>query len=105
MKLHIIATPLALSLLFACGADDDGDDEHVDEFPQCMSAEYIAFDPANHANQNLRVQAYNDMLAVMKEAETDPTTAAAKFAEARTLYEETASLRSKVMGRVDPHDG
>ena len=105
MKLHIIALPLSVALLVGCGGngdDDSGDDMHA--IPQCMSAEYIAFDPANYANQTLRVGAYDDMLARMKEAEMDPTTAAAKFAEARTLYEETASLRSKVMGRIDPHN-
>jgi hypothetical protein len=95
---------ICLPLLFACSTEDD-DDGMIDQFPQCMTAAYIAFDPANHANQEIRVQAHADMVARMNEAVDDPSTAAAKFAEARRLYEESADLRSKVMGRVDPHDG
>jgi hypothetical protein len=102
-----IALPISLALVAGCGTsgDDHDDDDGGHDFPQCMSAEYIAFDPANHANQNLRVAAYDDMLARMKEAEMDPAAAPAKVAEARALYQDTADLRGKVMGRIDPHDG
>jgi hypothetical protein len=71
--------------------------------PQCGSASYVAFDSANHENQDLRVQAYEDMIALMNAAKEDPSQAAANFAEARDLYVNTASLQEKVQGRNDDH--
>lgn len=71
--------------------------------PQCDTAEYIAFDQANHANQDLRVQAYVDMLALMNEAKENPALANEKFSAAEELYLNTASLADKVQGRTDDH--
>jgi hypothetical protein len=90
-------------LLFACeGGDDVGDD--VQELPlQCRSAGYVAFDPANHASQDLRLGAHADMVARMNEAVADPSVASARFAAARGLYMSTADLQAKVKGRKDDH--
>lgn len=95
---------LAISaLLAACGTAEEDDDDTTGQPLQCGTAEYIAFDPANHMNQELRVGAYTEMLALMNAAQADPSLAAANFAEAKSLYEDTASLREKVMGRKDDH--
>lgn len=106
MKLSTIA-PFTLCI-FACGGEEPANNNTTAQRPiQCRSADYVAFDASNQTNQVLRVQAYADMVAIMKAAESadpfDPALAAMNFAEARRLYEETASLRAKVQGRTDDH--
>lgn len=107
MLQKLISTLLPVSLLaVACGGEDPP--TNTDQRPiQCRSADYVAFDAANHANQALRVGAYHQMLTLMDAVTSadpfSPTLAATNFAQARALYEETASLRAKVMERTDDH--
>lgn len=90
--------------LSACAPGNvSGDAGPEDQPPQCDGAEYVAFDAANHANQDLRVQAYVDMMALLDEAKADPSLASAKFTAAEDLYLNTASLADKVQGRNDDH--
>ncbi len=93
---------------FACGGDMPNTNNTSGQRPiQCRSADYIAFDVTNQTNQTLRIQAYVDMVATMKAAESaqpfEPALAATNFAEAKRLYQETASLQAKVQGRTDDH--
>ncbi len=97
---------LALVSLFtftgaACGTNTDTPQPMGPE--QCGTAEYIAFDPANHQNQDIRVQAYTQMIALMNEAKENPSLSMEKFTEAERLYIESASLQEKVQGRQDDH--
>lgn len=92
----------------ACGGESPNSNNSTSQRPiQCRSGEYVPFDAANQTNQVLRVQAYVDMVALMTTAEAaapfEPSLAATNFAEAKRLYEETASLRSKVQERTDDH--
>lgn len=63
----------------------------------CSSSAYIAFDSANHANQDIRLATYADMNDLMK---------AGEFTAARELYQDadaSAKLQEKVQGRKDEH--
>jgi hypothetical protein len=102
-RIVIFAGASAFALNFACGSDDAPPTNNTQRPVQCDSATYVAFDPANHANQDLRVQAYEDMGRLMDEATEMPALAAAKFGEAEMLYMNTAELRTKVQGRKDVH--
>lgn len=106
MFLRKLAPLFVLTALAGCGKDDDTP-PIVEEGPrQCGTAEYVAFDAANHANQDLRVAAFADMTTAMAQGYAEPfspATAAAKFSEAQGLYENTAELRAKVQGRTDDH--
>lgn len=98
----------AFALLLACGLQacgPTGKDPVTDTMKQPIQcgAEYVAFDAANHRNQDLRLQAYTDMMVRLSEATLDPTLAPARFAEAEALYLETASFGAKVRGRKDLH--
>lgn len=104
---HPITLALAAALA-ACGGEDEPTNNGTNTRPiQCRSADYVAFDEANYLNQQLRVQAYVDMIDLMKAAESaepfDPSLAATNFGEAARLYRETASLQEKVQGRTDDH--
>lgn len=100
--LPLMFAPLALG---ACGGDDDP--TKTPEGPrQCGTAEYVAFDAANHTSQDLRLGAFTEMTTLMAESYAgtfDPAIAAGKFTEAEGLYEDTAELRVKVQGRKDDH--
>lgn len=72
----------------------------------CNATEYVAFDPNNHAPQDLRLAKIDEMLKLFSDAETTPTDAAAKSAAIKVIYEATdAQLSGKVAGRKDVHDG
>jgi hypothetical protein len=102
-RLNPLVAVAALSLLVAC-APGTGEGEGEGEGPaQCDTVSYVAFDVVNYENQVARVGAHAQMVALMKEAEADPTLAATKFAEAEALYTDTADLAEKVEGRKDDH--
>jgi len=84
-----------------CGSDasDDGADPAVTttENLNCTSNEYVAFDSANHANQDIRLATYAEMNDLMKDGDFDA---------AKALYldaDGSANLQEKVQGRVDEH--
>lgn len=93
----------ALVLLAACSGTTSDDDDDAGFVPQCGTAEYIAFDPANHANQDIRVAAYVEMVQRMRAAADDPSTASAVFADLEENVYTRADLRAKVQGRTDDH--
>lgn len=90
-------------LTVACSGSDIQDDTIDTRPPQCTSAEYLAFDAANHANQDIRVNAYVEMVDRMNAAQADPTTAAAVFTDLQENVYTRADLRTKVQGRTDDH--
>ena len=100
--LPLLLAPLAFGLV-AC--DGTPDDPARNEAGRCDATEYLAFDPVNHAPQDARLDAIDNMLARFAEASADPATAAAKAKEIRDLYESTTTnLAAKVQGRKDVHD-
>lgn len=100
---------LAVALLAGCGEDTPEnkppDNTEPTETERCSSpAEYLAFDPANHAPQDLRLQRFDEMLKLFDEAKADPTQAAAKAQAALAIYTAAdANLQVKVKGRQDFH--
>ena len=72
---------------------------------RCSSAEYIAFDPANHAPQDLRLQRIGEILALFDPTiAVDPADLAIRADAATATYEAAdASLAVKVQGREDLH--
>jgi len=99
--LPLLLAPLAFGLA-AC--DGTTDDPAGKEAGRCEATEYLAFDPVNHAPQDARLDAIDQMLALFAEASTDPSTAAAKAKQIRDLYESpTTKLAAKIEGRKDVH--
>lgn len=111
-----VCVSLALSLAACGGEEGDGGGGAAaggsgpgtgDQPLQCSGDGYVAFDAANYQNQILRVGAYVEMNEKMKAAASadpfDPDANRAAFEQAKKLYEETASFRDKVKGRVDDH--
>lgn len=94
---------LALPLVACSGSDDDDGDDVTTQPIQCRTAEYVAFDAANHANQDIRIAAYTEMVDRMKAAQEDPTTANAVFTDLQENVYTRADLRSKIQGRNDDH--
>jgi hypothetical protein len=87
-----------------CGTPPPPAVEEVKSYPRCTATEYLAFDPNNHAPQDLRLAKIDEMLALFAEAQTTPADAAVKAAAIISLYEGTdAQLASKVAGRKDVH--
>lgn len=95
---------LSAALLSGCGEDKPVDPPVV-ESQRCQSpAEYIAFDTANHASQDLRLVKIDEMLALFTEAQNDATKAAANADKVLAIYTATdAKLQEKVRGRLDMH--
>ncbi|MDH5672164.1 MAG: hypothetical protein OEZ06_08445 [Myxococcales bacterium] len=116
-KEHVIALGAGLGLSLAavgCSSDGDGTGSEVATTSaplQCDSGSYVAFDSANHLNQDLRLAAHAEMNTLMKDAASamdagDASAASDMFGAATTIYmeeSESASLRVKVMGRLDEH--
>jgi hypothetical protein len=110
MRIRALRAPRSiptLALIVAavgCAPPDGGEGEGEGEGPpQCGSVRYVAFDEANYENQQLRVGAHTQMVALMDAAKEDASKAAANFADAEELYTDTASLADKVAGRNDHH--
>jgi hypothetical protein len=74
---------------------------------RCSSAEYIAFDPTNHAAQDLRLQRIDEIIALFAvdpASPVDPADVANKASKAKDKYEASdANLAVKVQGREDLH--
>lgn len=93
---------LAATLLTGCG-----DDPQIVDPPQvsqrCTSStEYLAFDSANHAAQDLRLKKIDEILAKFDEAVANLSLAPTKATEVLALYQGTdANLQAKVKGRQD----
>ncbi|MEQ9503778.1 MAG: hypothetical protein RIT81_43385 [Deltaproteobacteria bacterium] len=100
MKIRYLFSTL---LLVACSGNDTADDDDSTIAPQCGAAEYIAFDAANHANQDIRIAAYVEIVARMRAAAEDPSTAAAEIMDLEENVYTRADLRAKVQGRQDDH--
>jgi hypothetical protein len=86
-----------------CGSSDNEKVIEDAKGQNCGADTYTAFDPQNHASQDVRVQAQADIAAKADEAIADPTKAAALFAEIEALYKGSADLQAKVQGRADDH--
>ncbi len=97
---------LVAGLLSAACGDDVGSQGQNDVIAQCQATGYIAFDSANHQNQDIRVGVFSQMNDLMSDAKSDFTLAADRFARAKNLYTDLASsakFRDKVQGRNDDH--
>ncbi|WP_373048181.1 hypothetical protein [Vulgatibacter sp.] len=105
MRIKYLAAALLALTSVGCGSEDDGDEQQNPGTEQCEGqAQYVAFDPVNHEPQDKRLGAIDEMLALFAAVQADPTTAAAKAAEVRAIYESTDhNLRAKVQGRQDVH--
>ena len=88
--------PLALALLLGC--PPAGDDDDSAQAQQC-GAPYAPFSAANYQNQIVRVDAYEQIVAIRKAAEFS----AADFDTIEDLYVNSADLAAKVAGRTDDH--
>lgn len=92
---------LAATLLVGCGGDEPNPDPQVSQ--RCQSpAEYLAFDAANHAPQDLRLTRIDEIVALFDQAAADISKASGNAATALTIYKATdANLQAKVQGRLD----
>ena len=86
-----------------CGSSDNEKIIEDAKSQNCGAVMYTAFDPQNHASQDVRVKAQADIAAKADEAIADPTKSAALFAEIEALYKGSAELQAKVLGRADDH--
>lgn len=93
----------ALLLMLGCGSSDNDRLEQEGLGQNCGAASYTAFNPANHASQDIRVAAQAQIIAKADEAVADPSKAAALFAEIEGIYMGSADLQAKVKGRADEH--
>jgi hypothetical protein len=95
---------LSAALLAGCG-EDKPETPAPTTSQRCQSpAEYIAFDAANHASQDLRLVKIDEMVALFNDARTTPAKAAANAAQVLAIYTATdAKLQEKVRGRLDVH--
>jgi hypothetical protein len=95
----------ALGALTGCGSDNESIVQEAQGQNCAAGASYEAFDAANHAAQDARLDAHVQMMAKADEALDDPTQAAAAYAAIESLYTDTAELQAKVKGRADDHAG
>lgn len=94
-----------MALAAGCGGGEEepppGDDPTQEQSLRCTSAEYRAFDPVNHAPQDLRLQRIKEIVDLFAAGD-----AAANAALAKSKYEAAdANLAAKVQGREDLHFG
>jgi hypothetical protein len=95
---------LSVALLAGCGGPEVVDPPVASERCDGSSADYLAFDVTNHAPQDLRLKAIDEMVAMYGAAESDPTKAAAQAAAVLAKYQDTTTnLQAKVKGRQDLH--
>ena len=103
-----LAGALALALLVGCGKDDKPTPEPQPESHRCdPPTEYLAFDPANSAPQELQLERMDDILTLFDDAVLNPRLASVKGAQAQGLYQNAdaqlqASVRSRQDLRADP---
>ncbi|MFL5349718.1 MAG: hypothetical protein ACJ8AT_33390 [Hyalangium sp.] len=99
-----VSAVLAATLLLGCGGEEKPPPVSEPQVsPQCDSpTEYLAFDPANSAPQELRLQRIDDILALFDAATANVAVAGDKAAQALALYQGSeARLRADVQGRMD----
>lgn len=100
-------TTLLISALTSACDDGTTDAEGAggaDGGGSCSATEYLAFDPTNHAPQDLRLAKIDEMLGHFATAAGDPTHAADAAAAILAIYEDPeANLAAKVLGRKDAH--
>jgi hypothetical protein len=95
---------LSVALLTGCPGPEIVDPPVVSERCSETSADYLAFDVANHAAQDLRLKAIDEMVAMYGVAEADYTKAAAQASAVLAKYQDTTTnLQAKVKGRQDLH--
>jgi hypothetical protein len=106
MRLELLAAALLGLMVAACGSEDDTTDGQNPGTQQCVpGAEYVAFDPVNHAPQDARLNAIEEMLNAFKAAQADPATSEAEAAEVAAIYADTShNLKAKVQGRTAAND-
>lgn len=94
---------LAATLLVGCGAEEEQPNPEPQVSQRCQSpAEYLAFDAAHHAPQDLRLTKIDEIVALFDQSASDISTASDKAAQALTIYKATdANLQAKVQGRLD----
>jgi hypothetical protein len=100
-----VGAVLAAALLVGCGGDEDPPQDPPQASARCDSpTEYLAFDPVNHAPQDLRLAKFDEMMALFAQAEADASVAADRAGKILALYQGTdANLQAKVQGRKDVH--
>ncbi len=96
-----VSAVLAATLLVGCGEDPTIVDPPASQ--RCQSpAEYLAFDAANHAPQDLRQTKIDEIVALFDQAAADISKASANAATALNIYKDPgANLQAKVQGRLD----
>jgi hypothetical protein len=95
---------LSTALLAGCQPPEETEDPVKSERCSATATEYLAFDVNNHASQDKRLKAIDDMIALYTAAEADTATVGAKADAVMALYTSTeTSLQAKVLGREDKH--
>lgn len=100
-SLTLTATVAVLIAVPGCPVNNEIPPPPAGVAPQCEGAGYTAFDVANHAEQDARLGAYEQIKVLLEEAVADNSLAAARFVTAQALYRDTAELQGKVQGRTD----
>ncbi|MBI3183302.1 MAG: hypothetical protein HYZ28_14280 [Myxococcales bacterium] len=101
MKRIALSSVAALALV-GCGPPPGNNT--TPEPQRCESAEYLAFDPANHAPQDVRLQKIDEMLVLFADAEKAPSSSSDKADQVLAIYQDpSAALSAKVAGRKDVH--
>jgi hypothetical protein len=104
-RMKVLGLGMFLSTALLVGCQPPETEEPV-KSERCSGAatEYLAFDVNNHAPQDKRLKAIDDMIALYGEAEKDITTVGAKADAVMALYTSTdTNLQAKVKGREDKH--
>lgn len=95
---------LSVALLTGCPGPEIVDPPFTSPRCEGTSADYLAFDVANHAPQDERLKVIDEMIAMYGVAEADPTKASAQAAAVLAKYQDTTTnLQVKVKGREDKH--
>jgi hypothetical protein len=97
-----------MALLVGCGKDPEPTPEPQPESHRCdPPTEYLAFNPANSAPQELQLVRIDDILALFDEASVNVALAGSKATQALALYQDSdarlqANVRSRQDLRADP---
>lgn len=95
---------LSTALLAGCQPPEAPEEPVKSERCSATATEYLAFDVNNHASQDKRLKAIDDMIALYGEAEKELSTVGARADAVMALYTSTdTNLQAKVRGREDKH--
>jgi hypothetical protein len=95
---------LSTALLAGCQPPEETEEPVKSERCSATATEYLAFDVNNHAAQDKRLKAIDDMIALYTAAATDLASVGAKADAVMALYTSTdTNLQAKVLGREDKH--